>query len=637
MDMDTSPPKPSLSSSSRAINNYTQPRRSINYFKERNLTSVESSSEIQVKDHADVHSWIDYLKRGHDIDSTIMKYNNLVKPSDAHILSEQRDVMIAMRRLANSAEDKDVTKLLKWFATVRKGDPRAIDVSVYTKLIRRCQHLKNTDLSWDVFGDMRFHNVKLNSFVYGTMMISCMMKQEAERALELYMEMKEKRIRVSSTTFAILIQATATRADMHERTFELLSLYLAEGHLPTPELMSSLLFSCAKAGNVRSAHQIWNRLQERDPNNPYAMQPTTRMYTNLVKVYIGAIRHEVPLALARSTKVEHKALTYKQVSEIILSDTGDVGSLSAVLAEDNMKAKKIAEVEEAQASHNPTTNEEGLATKAPELLSLNPRPSVNVLLKHVEGAISRMKADGLRPDIHTAAALIEAYTWSQQLDKAVDVLHTLKERTGVEPVTECYGHVIDCAVKLGQLNTAMDLYEEFMDKKIIPVPFGQRMQTPKSKQSFLAETKPSRCSIGYQKMHVALINACVEAGAYAKAVSILKHLCKVGGTPKPEYMLRFRTTCFDRDVTEYWDQAKALCMKHDILNEWAIIDIRYKDAAKRYKPRKLKYYNKRQSLPGVESDLEIRLHPKPNPDPNVEIRALREKMRKKQTRSDKSR
>ncbi|KNC78084.1 hypothetical protein SARC_09470 [Sphaeroforma arctica JP610] len=494
------------------------------------------------------------------------------------------------------------------------------------------------------------------------MMNSCALKRESERALELFMEMQEKQLPLCEHTFTSLIRATSVRADMHERTFELMALYLASGHLPSEMLMCNVLYSCAQAGNVRSAHQIWNRLSDADPYNLYAMQPSRRMYTQLLKVYTRAIRHEAPLALARATSAEHRMLSYKDLGRIVMEDAGDLGELAELTREDKAlkDAQDLLEKEKVNASSGSAVTDPS-ATQ----LSLNPKPNVASLLKFVDTAVSRMKADGSGHDIYSVNALIEAYSWSYQLDKSLDLLRNLEALTGVKPNTECYRAVISCAVALKRMNTAFDLYEEYLEKRIAPVPFGQDpyakdawdrvpfVSAEKSDttsgsntdtgESTLATTTQSnkkrvvqkgahtdvRCTPGYLKMHLSLINGCAEAGAFQKAVELVQHLCDNRGTPKPNYMMKLRKLAFEMDATEYWDQAKALCLKNDLDNDWAVTDIRYKDAFKKWKPPKLKFYEKRQQMPGHYSDLAWELNPKPEKDPNIEPRRQRERVERR--------
>jgi pentatricopeptide repeat protein len=160
------------------------------------------------------------------------------------------------------------------------------------------------------------------------------------------------------------------------------------------------------------------------------------------------------------------------------------------------------------------------------------------------------------------------------------MLYSMEERLGVAPDAESYRMVVGLCIKMDQFNTAFDVWEHMQsalpgrahDKGTYKhLMFG----CEKYENAFMRWTR-SAAGAGPAGMRNPATRALCRIGAYSQLVRVATGMVGAGIIPAPTELMQLRERLLRTKQERVWDDIKALCMKADKTNLWAIKDAQYR-------------------------------------------------------------
>lgn len=153
--------------------------------------------------------------------------------------------------------------------------------------------------------------MKLDAVVYSLMIHVCAMTGEAERALNLFDEMRELGLTPTEVTFTALVGAFRFRPDLHAEALHVLRDMKGAGYAPDSRTLLTLLAVVSAQGDHTTAELLFDELRR------IALDPATQAPLQLSQVHWRDVYQHLIGAYARAQRRPGIART-KRASELIV-------------------------------------------------------------------------------------------------------------------------------------------------------------------------------------------------------------------------------------------------------------------------------------------------------------------------------
>jgi len=245
------------------------------------------------------------LSHGYDVNTDT--YVGLIMAADDNA-PLSRQIYMQMRQGLISPDTKLYTQLIKChtkaqdlsagFSLLRKMEDEGMEINVvtHTVLIDGLVETNQLSSAWEQFHAIRtWKNIKPDEVLFTVMIKACAKAEEAERALNIYDDMRTEKLYPTDVTYTELIHALSTRSDFGLRAFDFKRHMEAEGMPLTPIVYDHLLRACASLGDIPRARQM---IQEM---HGAGISISPNMYNHLLRTFSSAMQ------LPKSTDFEKVA------------------------------------------------------------------------------------------------------------------------------------------------------------------------------------------------------------------------------------------------------------------------------------------------------------------------------------------
>jgi pentatricopeptide repeat protein len=153
------------------------------------------------------------------------------------------------------------------------------------------------------------------------------------------------------------------------------------------------------------------------------------------------------------------------------------------------------------------------------------------------------------------------------------MLYSMEERLGVAPNAESYRMVVGLCIKMDQFNTAFDVWEHM--QRALP---GRAHDKGTYKHLMFGCEKYEYALMQRARPNLTTVPPAVGCrfGAYSQLVRVATAMVGAGIVPAPTELMQLRERLLRTKQERVWDDIKALCMKADKSNLWAIKDAQYR-------------------------------------------------------------
>ncbi|EER20322.1 pentatricopeptide repeat-containing protein, putative [Perkinsus marinus ATCC 50983] len=206
------------------------------------------------------------------------------------------------------------------FALQRKMEDEGLKpgVEIYTMLIDGLVKAGRYEVAWEQFWDARsFKQIQPDSVMFTVMVKACRKKEECERAMGVFEDMKQSGQFPTDITYQELILCYSTDKYFAPRAFEIWNQMQAEDMSMTTPIARGLLQACATLGDVYAAggfasHAI-DMVQQ---YASFGVAPTVRTYETLLRMLGKGMGDNARfMALYTQMKEHFKAIEVREIEK----------------------------------------------------------------------------------------------------------------------------------------------------------------------------------------------------------------------------------------------------------------------------------------------------------------------------------
>ncbi|CAM6128084.1 unnamed protein product [Calypogeia fissa] len=363
--------------------------------------------------------------------------------------------MYSYRSLIDAcAQHGEVAKAVSVFEDI-KSSGIIPNVYVYNSLMN--VRAEDTDAVWQLYLDMQALGVEPDLATFNIMLKSCGLSKSYEKAKSLYSDME--RLAASNSLKLDVFTYTTTidifgDAKMWEQTLKVKADMEASGVVPNVMTWTALIGACANVGMVDQSFSLFNEMLFA------GCSPNEQTYNMLINACCKGSQYERAFQLFDEWKETGQISAYRE-SELSESNS-DSGTSAAEMGELDL---------DQETSLSPTAVKifRGVLPRlTPNLVTYN------ILMKSciddptlAKQIMLDMEAAGLKPDLTSWSTYIDVYGSKGDLNEAINLFNNMKEK-GIIPDLVAYTSIIKASVNAGNANMAFEYFRQLKEACLRP-------------------------------------------------------------------------------------------------------------------------------------------------------------------------
>ena len=245
-----------------AFNNLVKNSEKFNIFP--NDVTFNSLIDVYVsqKDMNKVFSTVNLMQK-FNIKPDNYTYTTIIKGLNKFSISNNENKNL----ISSISNNNELNLAFKLFNTVKQnGVP---DEILYNCIMDACLRFNKIDKMLEIYQEMLQNNVKISSITCGIVIKAYGMQGNPEEAMKIYYKMKEEKIPISNVTYGCLINACIKNNNL-DKAFELYENLKKEKYEMNTILYTTLIKAYSKKENLYKVCEIFSRMKESTnakPNN----------------------------------------------------------------------------------------------------------------------------------------------------------------------------------------------------------------------------------------------------------------------------------------------------------------------------------------------------------------------------------
>ncbi|KAK4763160.1 hypothetical protein SAY86_008928 [Trapa natans] len=370
----------------------------------------------------------------------------------------------------------DTKDLEKCKELVRKWDLKMTSYT-YKSLLQAYLRSYDADRAFDVYMEMRWGGYKLDIFAYNMLLDALAKNEKVDRACRVFEDMKKKHCEPDGFSYTIMIRMYG-KTGQPSKSLAFFQEMSAKGHVTNLIVYNTVIEALAKGGDVERALLLFSEMVEKElrPNeftysvilNLLATKGQLGRLSEVLKFSRKYMNKSIYAYLVRAlSKLGHASEAHEFFCDMWVNhETGDRAAFLSML-ENFCNTGKITEAIDLLEN----IEEKGIKPDTfmynMVLSALGKSRKILVSISHIHDLYERMKKNGPTPDIYTYNVLISSFGRAGKVQEAVQVFEEL-EQSECRPDIISYNSIINCLGKNGDLDEAHIKFKEMKEKGLSP-------------------------------------------------------------------------------------------------------------------------------------------------------------------------
>ncbi|PKI57011.1 pentatricopeptide repeat-containing protein At1g51965, mitochondrial [Punica granatum] len=441
----------------------------------------------------------------------------------------------------------DTEDLEKCKELVRKWD-LMMNSYTYKSLLQAYLRSYDADRAFDVYMEIRRKGYKLDIFAYNMLLDALAKNEKVDQGYKVFEDMKKKHCDPDGFSYTIMIRMYG-KTGMPDKSLALFHEMVEKGHVPNSIVYNTVIEALAKGQEVERALFYFSEMVKKDcrPNeftysvilNLLATEGQLGRLNEVLEISRKYLSKSIYAYLVRTLgKLGHANEAHGLFRDMwVHHDNGDRATYVSMLESLCNAGKTIEAIDLLENIH-----EKGIK---PDTFMYNmvfsalgkSRREISLSRSHMHDLYERMKKNGPPPDTYTYNVLISGFGRAGKVHEAVQVFEEL-EQSECKPDVISYNSLINCLGKNGDLDEAHIRFQEMKEKGLSPDVvtystliecFGKTDKVDMACRLF-DEMSAGGCSPNVVTYNI-LLDCLERCGRTAEAVDLYARLKQHGLTP----------------------------------------------------------------------------------------------------------